>query len=108
MGTEMPGSLERLTAAPAAVADEVHAFTGVFAKLDEVVPLRHGEQIKAFGGVHLPGVAVFDERSGRGVECHADIHRGVARPPKVLHFMAAVAHADADVRAVLMMCEARS
>lgn len=79
----------------AAVADEVHAFTGVFAKLDEVVPLRHGEQIKALGGVHLPGVAVFDERAGRGVEGHADVHWGITRPPEMLHFMAAVAHADA-------------
>lgn len=104
VGMDGPGDgepLDRqqcLATAPAAVADEVHAFTGVFAKLDEVVPLRHGEQIKALGGVHLPGVAVFDERAGRGVEGHADVHWGITRPPEMLHFMAAVAHADADVR----------
>ena len=84
VGMDGPGDgepLDRqqcLATAPAAVADEVHAFTGVFAKLDEVVPLRHGEQLKALGGVHLPGVAVFDERAGRGVEGHADVHRRVA------------------------------
>ena len=71
-------------------ADEVFQIAGF--------ELRHGEQIKALGGVHLPGVAVFDERAGRGVEGHADVHWGITRPPEMLHFMAAVAHADADVR----------
>jgi len=45
---------------------------------------------------HRPRVAVFDQRGGRRVEGHADIHGSIAGSTQVLHLVAAIAQADPD------------
>ena len=89
---------QRLAAAGAAVTDEVDTAAHILPELHEVVVVGLREQVAALRGLHLARVAVLDQRRRRGVEGHANVHRRVADRAGVQRLMAAVAHADADVR----------
>ena len=52
---------QRLAAAAAAVADEIHPLLHIFAKLHQAVFVGLVEQIQAFGGVDAAGIVVAGE-----------------------------------------------
>ena len=89
------GGDHRLAAAPAAIADEVDVSANVLTELYQVVVIGFGQKVQPFGDTDRPGMAVANQGFGRGVERHADVHRGAARPAHVRHLVATVAHADA-------------
>jgi hypothetical protein len=94
---EPAGRDHRFAAAAAAVADEVDAGLDVLAELDEVAGVGLLEQVHPFDRVDPPGVVMADERVGRAPEGHADVLRRPAGTAHVLHLVAAIADAHAEV-----------
>lgn len=94
---EALGGKHGLTATAAAVADEGYFVLHVFAELYEVMFDGLIEQGHALFGVDLTGVAMLDEGLGGAAEGHANVHGRFAGFAEVLHFVAAVAGADAHV-----------
>ena len=92
----------RLAAAPAAVADEVHALPDVLAELHEAVAVRHVEQFECLRDFGPAREAVPHERARGGVERHADLHRGVAVAAHMGHLVPAVTGPDPMAEAVRM------
>ena len=91
---EPPGGNHGFTTTTATVADETDPLPDIFAKLDEAAFVGLLQQIEPFRHLHGACDSVFDQRSGRSVERHADVQRSSTNLIQMLHLMTAITDAD--------------